>query len=46
MHWGTEKYKILISKAQGKKQLGRPRPIWDNNIKMNIREIGSYDGIF
>jgi hypothetical protein len=26
--------------AQGKRPLGRPRRRWENNIKMDLREIG------
>jgi hypothetical protein len=26
--------------SKGKKSLGRPRPRWVNNIKMDLREIG------
>jgi hypothetical protein len=31
---------VLVGKAQGKKRLGRPRYRWENNIKMDLREIG------
>jgi hypothetical protein len=37
-------YKIVVRKPQGKKPLGRPRHGWDDNIKMNIKEIG-YEGV-
>jgi hypothetical protein len=33
-------YKILLGKPEGKIPLGRPRRMWVNNIKMDIREIG------
>jgi hypothetical protein len=33
-------YRILVGKPEGKRQLGRPRHRWENNIKMNFREIG------
>jgi hypothetical protein len=33
-------YNILIGKRKGKRPLGRPRPRWEDNIKMDIREIG------
>jgi hypothetical protein len=32
-------YKILVGKPEGKKVLGRCRRTWDDNIKMNRREI-------
>jgi hypothetical protein len=33
-------YRILVGKPEGKKQLGRPRRRWVDNIKMDHREIG------
>jgi hypothetical protein len=37
-------YRILVGKPEGKRPLGRPRRIWVDNIKMNLREIGG-DGV-
>jgi hypothetical protein len=33
-------YKILVGKPEGKRQLGRPRRRWVDNIKMDLRDIG------
>jgi hypothetical protein len=33
-------YRILVGKSERKRPLGRPRPRWVNNIKLDIREIG------
>jgi hypothetical protein len=33
-------YRILVGKLEGKRPLGRPKPRWVNNIKMDLREIG------
>jgi hypothetical protein len=33
-------YRILVGKPQGKRPLGRLRRRWDDNIKMELREIG------
>jgi hypothetical protein len=33
-------YRVLVGKPEGKKQLGRPRRIWEDNIKMDIQEVG------
>jgi hypothetical protein len=33
-------YKILVEKPEGKRPLRRPRHIWENNIKMNLKGIG------
>jgi hypothetical protein len=32
-------YKILVRKAEGKRPLGRPRHRWEDNIRMDPREI-------
>jgi hypothetical protein len=32
--------KILVGKPEGKRLLGRPRRRWEDNIKMNLKEIG------
>jgi hypothetical protein len=29
-----------VGKPEGKKQLGRPRPRWQDNIKMDLQEVG------
>jgi hypothetical protein len=36
-------YRILVGKQEGKRPPGRPRCRWVNNIKMDLREIGSDD---
>jgi hypothetical protein len=33
-------YRILVGKLEGKRPLGRPRRRWEDNIKMDLREIG------
>jgi hypothetical protein len=33
-------YRILGGKPEGKRPLGRPRSRWEDNIKMDLREIG------
>jgi hypothetical protein len=33
--------RILVGKSEGKRRLGRPGRRWENNIKMDLREIGS-----
>jgi hypothetical protein len=32
-------YKILVGKPEGKRPLGRPRRRWEDNIKMDLRQI-------
>ena len=29
-----------MGKPEGKRPLGRPRHTWENNIKMDLREVG------
>jgi hypothetical protein len=33
-------YKILIGKLEGKRPRRRPRRRWEDNIKLDLREIG------
>jgi len=33
-------YKILVAKPEGNRTLRRPKHIWEDNIKMDIKEIG------
>jgi hypothetical protein len=33
-------YNILVEKREGKRLLGRPRHRWDDNIRMDLRNIG------
>jgi hypothetical protein len=32
-------YRILLEKPEGKRPLGRPRRRWEDNIRMDLREI-------
>jgi hypothetical protein len=36
-------YDILVGKPEGRRPLGRPRRRWEDNIKMDLREIGLGD---
>jgi hypothetical protein len=33
-------YRVLAGRFEGKRPLGRPRHRWEDNIKMDLREIG------
>ena len=33
-------YRVLVGKPEGTRPLGRPRRRWENNIKMDLREVG------
>jgi hypothetical protein len=36
-------YRVLVEKPEGKKPLGRPRHRWEDNIKMDLQEVGCED---
>jgi hypothetical protein len=36
-------YNILVGRPEGRRPLGRPRHRWEDNIKMDLREIGFGD---
>ena len=40
MEEGRSAFKILTGKPTGKRPLGRPRRRWEDNIKINLEEIG------
>jgi len=33
-------YRVLVGKPEGKRPIGRPRLKWENNIKMDLQEVG------
>ena len=33
-------YRVLLGKPEGKRPLGRPRHRWEDNIKMDLQEVG------
>ena len=40
MEEGRGVHKFLVGKPEGKRPLGRPRRRWEDNIKMDLREVG------
>jgi hypothetical protein len=36
-------YNILVGRPEGRRPLGRPRRRWEDNIMMDLREIGLGD---
>jgi hypothetical protein len=36
----TGVYRVLVGRTEGKKPVGRPRRRWEDNIKLDLREIG------
>ena len=33
-------HKVLVGKPEGKRPLGRPRHRWEDNMKMDLQEVG------
>ena len=33
-------HRVLVGKSEGKRPLGRPRHRWEDNIKMDLQEVG------
>ena len=38
----TGVYRVLVGKPEGKKSLGRPRRRWEDNIKIDLQEVGCW----
>jgi len=37
---GRGVYRVLVGKTEGKRPLVRPRRRWEDNIKMDLQEVG------
>ena len=37
---GRDVHRVLVGKPEGKRSLGRPRRRWEDNIKMDLQEVG------
>jgi len=37
-------HRALVGKPEGKRPLGRPRRRWEDNIKMDLQEVGEVCG--
>jgi hypothetical protein len=44
MGMGIGIYRVLVGRSEGKRPLGRPGLRWEDDIKMDVREIG-IDGV-
>jgi hypothetical protein len=42
MREGRGVYRVLVGRPEGKRPLARPWRRWEDNIKMDLREIGIY----
>ena len=41
---GRAVHRVLVGKHEGKRPLGRPRRRWEDNIKMDLQEVGGVCG--
>jgi hypothetical protein len=37
---GIGVYRVLVGRPEGKRSLARPKRRWEDNIKLDLREIG------
>ena len=37
-------HRVLVGKPEGKRPMGRPSRRWENNIKMDLQEVGGGRG--
>ena len=37
-------YRVLVEKPEGNRSLGRPKRGWEDNIKMDLQEVG-FEGV-
>jgi hypothetical protein len=37
---GKVVYRVLVGKPEGRRPLGRPRRRWEDNVRMNLQEVG------
>jgi len=37
---GRSVHRVLVGKPEGKRSLGRPRRRWEDNIKVDLQEVG------
>jgi len=40
---GRGVHRVLVGKPEGKRPLGRPRRRWEDNINMDLREVGGVE---
>ena len=41
---GRVVHRVLVGRPEGKRPLGRPRRRWEDNIKMDLQEVGGSCG--
>ena len=44
--WGRGgAYRVLVGKSEGWRPLGRPKSRWEDNIKMDLTDVGWWYGL-
>jgi hypothetical protein len=43
LHFERFIHRVLVGKLEGRRQLGRPRRRWEDNIKIDLQEVGCGD---
>jgi hypothetical protein len=43
---GRGVHRVIVGKPEGKRPLGRPRPRCEDNIKMDLQEVGGVCGVW
>jgi hypothetical protein len=44
---GDTVHRVLVGKPEGKRPLGRPKRRWEDNIKMDLQEVGGgHNGVY
>ena len=41
---GERFHRVLVGKPEGTRPMGRPSPRWEDNIKMDLQEVGGSCG--
>jgi hypothetical protein len=44
MREGRVVHRVLVGKPEGRRPLGRPRHIWEDNIRVDLWEVGGNVG--
>ena len=44
MEQSRNAYRVLVGKSEGRRPLGRPRRRWEDNIRMDLREVACDPG--
>jgi hypothetical protein len=37
---GRGAYRVLVGRPEGRRPIGRPRRRWEDNVKMDLQEVG------